>query len=84
MALLIGTGRTCEIKLIRALSTIWVYVFRSIPLIMIIFWHIFCFPPSWRRRSRRSGLPCRPLSSMNRRSWPKSSAADCRRCLPAR
>lgn len=44
IALLIGTGRTCEIKLIRALSTIWVYVFRSIPLIMIIFWAYFLLP----------------------------------------
>lgn len=44
IALLIGTGRTCEIKIIRALSTIWVYVFRSIPLIMIIFWAYFLLP----------------------------------------
>ncbi|MGH8811112.1 MAG: amino acid ABC transporter permease [Advenella sp.] len=44
IALLIGTGRTCEIKFIRALSTIWVYVFRSIPLIMIIFWAYFLLP----------------------------------------
>ena len=44
IALLMGTGRTCEIKIIRALSTIWVYVFRSIPLIMIIFWAYFLLP----------------------------------------
>ncbi|HLU02951.1 MAG TPA: amino acid ABC transporter permease [Advenella sp.] len=44
IALLIGTGRTCEIKTIRAISTIWVYVFRSIPLIMIIFWAYFLLP----------------------------------------
>lgn len=44
IALLIGTGRTCEIKIIRALSTTWVYVFRSIPLIMIIFWAYFLLP----------------------------------------
>ncbi|AHG65804.1 amino acid ABC transporter permease [Advenella mimigardefordensis] len=44
IALLIGTGRTCDIKFIRVLSTIWVYVFRSIPLIMIIFWAYFLLP----------------------------------------
>lgn len=44
IALLIGTGRTSEIKIIRSLSTIWVYVFRSIPLIMIIFWAYFLLP----------------------------------------
>ncbi|MGO1767250.1 MAG: amino acid ABC transporter permease [Advenella sp.] len=44
IALLVGTGRTCEIKIIRGLSTIWVYVFRSIPLIMIIFWSYFLLP----------------------------------------
>lgn len=44
IALLIGTGRTCDITFIRVLSTIWVYVFRSIPLIMIIFWAYFLLP----------------------------------------
>ncbi len=44
IALIIGTGRTSEIKIIRVASTIWVYVFRSIPLIMIIFWAYFLLP----------------------------------------
>lgn len=44
LALLIGVARTSSIRSIKAASTAWVYTFRSIPLIMIIFWAYFLLP----------------------------------------
>jgi polar amino acid transport system permease protein len=44
LALVIGIARTSSIRPIKAASTAWVYTFRSIPLIMIIFWAYFLLP----------------------------------------
>ncbi len=44
LALLVGTARTSNIAAIKLISTVWVYTFRSIPLIMIIFWAYFLLP----------------------------------------
>lgn len=44
IALLIGVARTSSIGVLRIASGIWVYLFRSIPLIMIIFWAYFLLP----------------------------------------
>lgn len=44
IALLIGIARTSHCKPIKIASTAWVYTFRSIPLIMIIFWAYFLLP----------------------------------------
>lgn len=43
-ALLIGIARTSGIRSVKTVATIWVYTFRSIPLIMIIFWAYFMLP----------------------------------------
>jgi len=43
-ALLIGIARTSDCGPLKAASTVWVYTFRSIPLIMIIFWAYFLLP----------------------------------------
>jgi len=43
-ALLIGLARTSDIRVAKAVSTVWVYTFRSIPLIMIVFWAYFLLP----------------------------------------
>ena len=44
IALLIGVARTSDIKALKISATVWVYTFRSIPLIMIIFWAYFLLP----------------------------------------
>lgn len=44
IALLIGIARTCSYKPVWIISSAWVYLFRSIPLIMIIFWAYFLLP----------------------------------------
>lgn len=44
IALCIGIARTSDIKSLKIFSTVWVYTFRSIPLIMIIFWAYFLLP----------------------------------------
>ena len=44
LALLVGIARTSNITAIKRISTVWVYTFRSIPLIMIIFWAYFLLP----------------------------------------
>ena len=44
LALLIGIARTSSINIIKRASTVWIYTFRSIPLIMIIFWAYFLLP----------------------------------------
>lgn len=44
LALAIGIARTSELRSIKLASTVWVYTFRSIPLIMIIFWAYFLLP----------------------------------------
>lgn len=44
LALLVGIARTSNIPAIKRVSTVWVYTFRSIPLIMIIFWAYFLLP----------------------------------------
>ena len=44
IALLIGIGRGCQFQSVRTVAAIWVYLFRSIPLIMIIFWAYFLLP----------------------------------------
>ena len=44
LALLIGLARTGEWRLPRYLATGWVYAFRGIPLVMIIFWSYFVLP----------------------------------------
>lgn len=44
LALIIGVARTSSIQPVKAASTAWVYTFRSIPLIMIIFWAYFLLP----------------------------------------
>lgn len=43
-ALLIGVVRTGSCRPLKVVSTVWVYTFRSIPLIMIIFWAYFMLP----------------------------------------
>lgn len=44
LALVVGIARTSELRVIKLISTVWVYTFRSIPLIMIIFWAYFLLP----------------------------------------
>lgn len=44
LALVVGIARTSELHAVKLVSTIWVYTFRSIPLIMIIFWAYFLLP----------------------------------------
>jgi polar amino acid transport system permease protein len=44
LALLMALARTGQIKTLRVLSTIWVYTFRGIPLVTIIFWVYFLLP----------------------------------------
>ncbi|MYN12804.1 ABC transporter permease subunit [Pusillimonas sp. TS35] len=44
IALLIGISRTSQYRPLKLASTVWVYTFRSIPLIMIIFWAYFMLP----------------------------------------
>jgi len=44
MALLIGIARTRKRSLVCRAATVWVYTFRSIPLIMIVFWAYFLLP----------------------------------------
>ncbi|GAB2885493.1 amino acid ABC transporter permease [Paralcaligenes sp. KSB-10] len=44
IALLIGVARTSSIRALKIGATVWVYTFRSIPLIMIIFWAYFLLP----------------------------------------
>ncbi len=44
IALLVGIARTCSCKPIWMLASSWVYLFRSVPLIMIIFWAYFLLP----------------------------------------
>lgn len=44
LALLIGLARAGTLKLPRYAATIWVYTFRGIPLVMIIFWAYFLLP----------------------------------------
>lgn len=44
IALCIGIARTSDIKAFKIGSAVWVYTFRSIPLIMIIFWAYFLLP----------------------------------------
>ncbi|WP_028352474.1 amino acid ABC transporter permease [Bordetella petrii] len=43
-ALLIGVARTSENPAVQWASMAWVYTFRSIPLIMIVFWAYFLLP----------------------------------------
>src|SRR5690606_21888006 len=43
-ALLIGVARTSENRAVQWASMAWVYTFRSIPLIMIVFWAYFLLP----------------------------------------
>ncbi|TEA78945.1 amino acid ABC transporter permease [Allopusillimonas ginsengisoli] len=43
-ALLVGVARTSDFKPVKIASAVWVYTFRSIPLIMIIFWAYFLLP----------------------------------------
>ncbi|MCD0503251.1 amino acid ABC transporter permease [Bordetella petrii] len=43
-ALLIGVARTSDQPWVKWLSGAWVYTFRSIPLIMIVFWAYFLLP----------------------------------------
>lgn len=43
VALLIGIGRTGN-GVFKGLTTVWVYFFRSIPLVMILFWAYFMLP----------------------------------------
>jgi len=44
LALLVALARIGEHRYAKALSTVWVYTFRSIPLIMIVFWAYFLLP----------------------------------------
>lgn len=44
IALLVGISRTSSCKPIWLLASSWVYLFRSVPLIMIIFWAYFLLP----------------------------------------
>ncbi|MEI2418342.1 amino acid ABC transporter permease [Orrella sp. JC864] len=44
LALLIGLARVGAWRLPRYLATAWVYAFRGIPLVMIIFWAYFVLP----------------------------------------
>jgi polar amino acid transport system permease protein len=44
LALVVGIARTSEMRVFKLISTVWVYTFRSIPLIMIIFWAYFLLP----------------------------------------
>jgi len=44
LALLIGLARAGSLRLPRYLATVWVYTFRGIPLVMIIFWAYFILP----------------------------------------
>ena len=43
-ALLIGVARTSDNRAVQWASMAWVYTFRSIPLIMIVFWAYFLLP----------------------------------------
>lgn len=44
IALIVGIARTGTNKPLWGFATAWVYTFRSIPLIMIIFWSYFLLP----------------------------------------
>jgi polar amino acid transport system permease protein len=44
LALVIGIARTSDLRSIKLASTVWVYTFRSIPLIMIIVWAYVLLP----------------------------------------
>ncbi len=44
IALCVGVARTSDLRLVKICSMVWVYTFRSIPLIMIIFWAYFLLP----------------------------------------
>jgi len=44
LALLIGLARSGSLRWPRYLATAWVYTFRGIPLVMIIFWAYFILP----------------------------------------
>jgi polar amino acid transport system permease protein len=44
LAVLMALARTGHIKALRVFSTIWVYTFRGIPLVTIIFWVYFLLP----------------------------------------
>src|SRR3546814_18741803 len=44
IALLVGVARTGGSRPVQWLSAVWVNTFRSIPLIMIVFWAYFLLP----------------------------------------
>src|SRR3546814_6922107 len=44
IALLIGVARTSDKRSTKWVSAAWVHTFRSIPLIMIVFWAYFLLP----------------------------------------
>ncbi|KWV57639.1 amino acid ABC transporter permease [Bradyrhizobium macuxiense] len=44
IAIMIGIARTGVWKAPRLLATVWVYAFRGVPLVMIIFWSYFVLP----------------------------------------
>lgn len=44
LALIIGLARAGSLRWPRYIATVWVYTFRGIPLVMIIFWAYFILP----------------------------------------
>jgi polar amino acid transport system permease protein len=44
IAIAIGIARTGAWRVPRLLATVWVYAFRGVPLVMIIFWSYFVLP----------------------------------------
>lgn len=44
LAMLLALARTGQIRWLNALATVWVYVFRGIPLVMVVFWAYFLLP----------------------------------------
>ncbi|OZI59507.1 amino acid ABC transporter permease [Bordetella genomosp. 11] len=44
LAICLGLARTSSVRVLRWPATAWVYAFRGVPLIMIIFWAYFVLP----------------------------------------
>ncbi|PAS98454.1 MAG: amino acid ABC transporter permease [Candidatus Dactylopiibacterium carminicum] len=44
LAMLLALARTGSIRWLKMLATVWVYTFRGIPLVMVVFWAYFLLP----------------------------------------
>ncbi len=44
LGIVLAMARLSSFKTLRVISAVWVYVFRGIPLMMVVFWTYFCVP----------------------------------------